>query len=139
MKPLYIIGLLILSVFIFERTIIDYRIIKQQIQIDTLKYINVTTYQNEVSQTDSRPNETSSSFILYNGAKWHENKKYGYCAVSRDLLFHYFNFYDTISIQVDSMYYKFIIVDTMASDKVNSVDLFSDYTFSFKSQIIYVK
>ena len=139
MKAIVFLFLVVLTLFIAERTNII-TIYKGHTQtIDTLRYINLTTYQNKPSQTDNTPNLTASSFILYEDAKWYEDKEIGYCAVSRDLLFHYFNFYDTISIQVDSMYYKFIIVDTMASDKVNSVDLFSDYTFSFKSQIIYTK
>lgn len=79
--------------------------------------VRLTYYQPTIEQCDSTPTCTADG-------SWMTNKSFfSWCAVSRDLMFGYVNFGDTIVIQKDSLIRKFVVHDNMGSGGRSCVDI----------------
>ena len=89
---------------------------------DSFIPVNITSYNPEPSQCDFDP------FTTADGSKITDDTR-NWCAVSRDLLFKYFDFGDTLCVIVYDdgfgcpMYFNVVIHDVTAKHITNTVDL----------------
>lgn len=111
------------------------RVHKIQI-LDTLNFVRITSYQAVPSQTDAHPLEPASMIPITKDMYWNK-ESYGYCAVSRDLLYWKFNMLDTIYCHIEGKEYGFIIFDTMNSRYYNSIDILTKTNFAITTKVWY--
>ena len=79
--------------------------------------VKVSVYQAEIGQCDSTPNITA------NGSKITSESHYYWCAVSRDLMYNYVNFDDTLVLKANQFQIKLIVKDNMASRWSRTIDI----------------
>lgn len=74
--------------------------------------VKVTSYQPTIEQCDSTPFNTAS------GDNITDSSYFKWCAVSKDLLYRYLNFNDTVILRMeDSTFYKLIVKDIVQGSK----------------------
>jgi len=125
---------------ILIKEVIQERLSRPPVVIDTLNFIRISTYQAVEEQCDENPLETASMVMVTPDMYWDkETSTHGYCAVSRDLLNWHFNFHDTIYCKIENKVHQFIIIDTMNSRFFNSIDLLTNDHFCMNAEKIWYK
>ena len=96
--------------------------------VDTVRLVKMTNYQADEKQTDARPFETSSGITISPNMYWTIDQKFGYCAISRDIMeWNHLKYLDTLYCNLEGKIYGFIVIDKKGPDIHRSVDILTNY------------
>lgn len=111
----------VITLFTLKQAEIPMKLVRDTIYIHHVDSVNipvrVTYYQPDSTQCDDSP------FMTADGSKITEQSYYTWCAVSRDLMYNYLNFGDTIIIESKGYVRKLIVKDNMSSRHTGMIDI----------------
>lgn len=128
--------IVLVYLFMSSKNVPDINNKKYYSSYDTIYHTLITSYQAVSSQTNSKYWE-AASMITITDDMYFTNQEYGYCAVSRDLLNFYLNFFDTVYVKMNKGYQGFIVIDVMNKRFTNSIDILSSKSYKFHTNFYY--